>query len=119
MSGTTNFPTNNPTNGGQKPDILEKVLAIRRLRDVLSVRTCDWAFPSFCRYKSYEAFLASRQQEIEDYALGRLGPPGHPVVVRLEEHLMNCSYCLNVAEHAVELAQVIRLALTVESSVDD
>jgi hypothetical protein len=51
-------------------------------------------------------------QKLEEYVLGRLGPPGDPAVARVEEHLLICSYCVNMAEHAVEFAQVIREATT-------
>jgi hypothetical protein len=51
------------------------------------------------------------QQELEQFVLGRLGPPDDPAAARVEQHLLVCSFCVNMAEHALEFAQAIRQAL--------
>ena len=50
-------------------------------------------------------------QEIEQFLLGRLGPPEHPAVVQVEEHLLACPACVNVAVDALVFALAIREAL--------
>jgi hypothetical protein len=55
-------------------------------------------------------------QKIEQLVLDRLGSSDDPVVVRMEEHLLVCPRCVNRAEHALELAQLIREALSPEQA---
>jgi hypothetical protein len=51
-------------------------------------------------------------EKIIRYVRGYLDAPGSPVVLRLEEHLLNCPHCVLRAELAVEFAQALRAAVT-------
>ena len=53
------------------------------------------------------------EQRLEEFVLGRLGPPDSEAATAVEEHLMICSSCVNAAERALELAQAIRAALSI------
>jgi hypothetical protein len=58
--------------------------------------------------------------KIARYIRGYLDAPGSPAVVRLEQHLLNCSHCILRAEHAVELGQALRAAITtLRNDIDD
>jgi hypothetical protein len=52
------------------------------------------------------------QHELEQFVLGRLGPPDDPGVAQVEKHLLICSYCVNIAEDTLEFAQAIQQALS-------
>lgn len=49
--------------------------------------------------------------KLELYVLGRLGSPESRAVVKLEEHLLECTRCIDQAERATEFAQAVRAAL--------
>jgi hypothetical protein len=53
---------------------------------------------------------------LEQFVLGRLGPPADPLVAQVEEHLLVCPDCVNIAEHTVEFAQVIRHAMSTDQA---
>jgi hypothetical protein len=55
-------------------------------------------------------------QRLEEFVLGRLGSPEDPVVVRLEEHLLICSRCVNAVDRTVEYVQMMVDALSGEKA---
>jgi hypothetical protein len=45
---------------------------------------------------------------LERYVTGRLGAPGSPAVLRLEDHLFRCTHCVLKGERMVQHAQAMR-----------
>jgi predicted anti-sigma-YlaC factor YlaD len=60
-----------------------------------------------------------RFEKLQQFVLGHLGSPGDPEVSQVEEHLLRCEHCINMAEHAVEFVQVVRQAWQTGNAIDN
>jgi hypothetical protein len=57
---------------------------------------------------SEKAIGHPEDDQIEEYVLGRMGPPATPAVMRLESHLLSCPRCIVRAEEALDFVRVVR-----------
>ena len=59
------------------------------------------------------AVVHPSDEKLDRYVRGRLGPPGSIPVVKLEQHLFRCTYCVLKAERIVQSAQAMREAICI------